>query len=439
VIAALATVALLTLLGIPAGRALGRRPPPLLAFAESFLLGCGAAGFTLLAFSLAAVPWSRAGVGLALAAVEALLLAIAWRRSSRVRPLPRAGLSPADLLTAAIFGGFSIHALVAPPHEHDFIGIWGQKAKVFWYAGGIDFEWLSHPYQTFTHPDYPVLLPLLYDFHALVGGGWNDRWLGIFAVAFGGAGLIYVRYYLGRETGSPFLASIATLGLASVALPPWVGMAEGPLVACMVAALLIVREGLRSGDDSGFLTAGVLLGIAASVKNEGVTLVVAVAAGLAVARALNARRIAMLSPAVLLIIPWLAVRAVYGLNTDLTGAGMIDRLLWSLGNLDVLIDAASQVRIGHALFWAGIAAAVAFQVRGFLRRERFMAIAVSVQFAFFVAAFLITPQEIYWHFQWAWERLVNQLMVPAGFVAVSLLLPLLEKALTGAAVAADRG
>jgi hypothetical protein len=131
VIAALATVAILTLLGIPAGRALGRRPPTLLAFAESFLLGCGVAGFTLLAFSLASVPWSRAGVGLALAAVEAVLLTIAWRRSGRALALPRASVSPADLLTTAVFGGFSIHALIAPPHEHDFIGIWGQKAKVF--------------------------------------------------------------------------------------------------------------------------------------------------------------------------------------------------------------------------------------------------------------------------------------------------------------------
>ena len=75
--------------------------------------------------------------------------------------------------------GYALYATLAPLWEWDFWAIWGLKARVFLEAGGIDWHFLESRWNAFAHPDYPLLVPLNFDFVALINGGWSDRWLGL--------------------------------------------------------------------------------------------------------------------------------------------------------------------------------------------------------------------------------------------------------------------
>ena len=68
----------------------------------------------------------------------------------------------------------------------------------------------------FSHPDYPLLVPLNFDYAALLGGGWSDRWLGLLFVAWGAALTLIARSLAARET-TPFFAALLTLTVAPIA------------------------------------------------------------------------------------------------------------------------------------------------------------------------------------------------------------------------------
>src|SRR6185295_8753708 len=149
---------------------------------------------------------------------------------------------------------------------------------------------------------------------AIEHGAWSDRWLGILTTLFGVATLLIVRDFFAREL-SPRLAPLATLGVAMIALTSWVGQAEAPMIAFSAAGLLFVRNGdLPLG--------ATLLGLAAFTKNEGLALIMAVAAALVLSGKI--RDALRLWPAVVLALPWFVLRHAHALATDVAdGAGRI--------------------------------------------------------------------------------------------------------------------
>lgn len=412
--------------GFPAARLLLPHTPFRLTSALAFLLGTGIVPGVLLVLSLAGVRWSRASLLAACAVVFAALVALVIRRSPAAKEGGgRISLRPAglaiDALTLVTVVGFGIFAAASEPIENDFLAIWGLKAKIFWFHGGIDWGWLTAPGNDFSHPDYPILLPLLHDVVAVIGGQWNDRWLGLFHPAFAGALLLVVRSLLTSEMNSDRASALSTFALASLAMPPWIGMAEGPLVAWAAAGLLLLRRALAQREfHHYFPAAAVLLGLAAFTKNEGISFLVAVAIALLVARR-SVRPLLHLWPAVIIVAPWMILRAVHGLATDLARGPFIERAVSHLARIDTLLEALQAHSAGFTLFWLGLLVAFALRLRTAIEREKLVIVSVVVQMIFFLGAYLVTPQDIRWHVQWSWERLLHQVMLPLGFVAVVLL------------------
>src|SRR5207253_7119 len=118
----------------------------------------------------------------------------------------RRTLDVLDLATLISLAAYAVYATLAPLWEWDFWAIWGLKARVFLEHGGIDWRFLESRWNAFTHPDYPLLVPLNFDFVALIGGGWSDRWLGILFVAYAVALLLIARALAARETSACFAA-----------------------------------------------------------------------------------------------------------------------------------------------------------------------------------------------------------------------------------------
>ena len=235
----------------------------------------------------------------------------------------------------------------------------------------------------------------------LVSGGET----GLMNVAFGVATLLMLRGFLDEEIERPWVSALATIALAWTALSPWIGLAEGPLVAYGTAGLLFIRRGdVERG--------AVMLGLAASCKNEGLTLIVAAA--------MASLQLRKLWPAAAIAAPWLILRSAHHLQTDLTSGPMLPRVFEHLSNPGPMLRAMFLYSLGKPLFWSGILLALLIGVRQ-LRRERFLALAIVIQLAFFIAAYLVTPHDVAWHVRWSWERIVTQLAAAMGFLAVVVL------------------
>jgi hypothetical protein len=419
VIPELCAIALALAVGIPLARMLNSlrvsaspRDNVSLLIGEGLLLGIG-----ICAAMPAVLPWSRwfvVPVLLVLAAV------FAWRSAGSSLPGPPAARSRWALLFYALaliaLIGYALYATVAPPPEFDYLTNWGYKAKAFFEVRYLDWQFLRHAIYFNVHPDYPLLLPLTYDFIAILRNGWSDAHLGVVNVAFATALLLVIHGAALEETRSRLAAAFITAALVPFAATPWIGLAEGPFVAFATSALLLIRRG-------NMALGAILLGLAASTKNEGLTLIVAAALGLVCAR--RARDVIRLWPAVAIPLPWLIARSLHSLVTDIATGGVIARIVDHLRDPIPLIAAIGSVSLGKPLLWIALAIGIVIVSRTLATTERFVMVTLAVQFACYIGAYLATPFDLSWHVTWSWERLVTHLTPALTYVVLT---SLIEKA-----------
>jgi hypothetical protein len=413
-------------LGLPAALLLDRGAGWRRLLGNAFLLGTGIVALIMLGLSVLGMTWTRVGLTIACSVVALALGRPASRRLGRWRPAVARQMFPArpartPAVLAALFDGLTllfvvahgVYATAARVGVWDFWAIWGLKARVFFQRGAIDWAFLEHPYHAFVHPDYPPLLPLDYVFIALHDGAWNDRWLGILSTLFAAALLLVVRDSFAEELPR-VLASAATFGVASIALSHWVGTAEAPMIAFGTAALLMLRRG-------SLALGAVFLGFAALTKNEGLALLVAVIGAMFFAAppaVEGARRrwtpVAALWPSVVIAAPWLVLRALHALPTDLASGPVMERATKQFFDVfGILFTVAPSA----PLFWIAVVGSLLVFARS-LRAERFLLTAVLLQILFFVAAYIVTPNELRWHVVNSWSRLLDQVAIPLAYMAL---------------------
>jgi hypothetical protein len=396
------------LYGIPLARLLdARMRGPLLA-GSSFLLGAGAIGLHLFLLSVIRVPWTRTSILLSLVPLLAISIVLLRRRPALGPEEARASWRPSwiDLFTLAIVASYAIFAVWAPPYEWDFYGIWGLKGRWFFEARGID--WAAVPFV--GKPDYPVLIPLLFDFVAIVTGSWNDRAFGWLYVGLSVALLAIVRGMLAGDTRQP---ALATLAIAYPTLNLWIGLAEGGVMAFGCAGLFFIRRG-------SFRTGALFLGLAAWSKNEGLALIaVSVVAIVLATRSL--RKLVDLWPAVALIAPWMITRAVMNLPTDFVQGSMTSRILGRLRNPAEVWDAFVKSPPDQPWFWLFALLAVVVFGGQAIRRETYLLVAVALQLGLMLAQGLATTWDFAAHVSLTLNRLPHQIAPALGFLAVVLL------------------
>jgi hypothetical protein len=419
--ATLVAILSLVVLGIPITLAVDRRARGLLLVGASFLCGSGAMFLVMLTLSVAHLRWTLISVTISALVLFCGAAILAFRQPATDNRQRAAGAHILDLVTLLMVTGFALYATVAAVWEWDFWAIWGLKGKVFLEAGGVDWRFLESQWNTFAHPDYPLLLPLNFDFIALVNGGWSDRWLGLLFVAWGAAVLLIARALTSRET-SPFFASLLTLALASLVGSRYVGYAEGALIAFGGAGILFVRAALRDGDAASWRHGALMLGFAANCKNEGLAMLLAVTIAVAVT-ATRDRLIARLRhlwPAYALTAPWLVLRMAHALPTDIAGGSPLSRLIGRLPHVHQILGFLA-ARLDAPWFWVAILAGILIAPAAARKGEIFVFAVTAVQLFFYVVAYLATPRDLGWHVATSWSRLTSHVAVPITF-AVFLML-----------------
>jgi hypothetical protein len=403
----LSFIALALIAGLPPVLRLSPSPrEPSSRVGEGMLIG-----IAICAATLAILPWSRWIVIPAILLIAGVAFALHAAEPAAVQPASRRRYA---FLLLALLIGYALYATLAPPPEYDYLTNWGFKAKAFFEVRAIDWQLLGRSIDRNVHPDYPLLLPLTYDFIAVLRGSWNDAHLGIVHVAFAAALLLVIFERAMDDTRSRIAAAFIAIAVIPLAATPWIGLAEGPFIAYATAALLLIRR--------GDLTLGaILLGLAASTKNEGLTLIAAVVIGLLCAG--RKRDVLRLWPAVLIPLPWLIGRSLHRLPTDIAAGGVIARIVEHASHPGPLFAALSFVSLGKPLYWIALAIGIATASRTLVARERFILVALLVQFACYLGAYLATPFDLVWHVTWSWERLVAHLTPALTYIVLVALVP----------------
>jgi hypothetical protein len=435
--ATLVAILSLTVLGMPIALAVDRRARGPLLVGTSFLYGSGTMFIVLLALSIAHVRWTLVSVTVTALAIFCAAAIIAIRQPATDNRQRSAGAHVFDPLALLTIISYALYATLAPLWEWDFWAIWGLKAKAFLEIGGIDWRFLESRWNTFAHPDYPLLVPLNFDFVALAGGGWSDRWLGLLFVAWGMALLLIVRALAARET-TPLLASLLTFALTAIAISTHIGLAEGALIAFTGAGVLFVRTALLDDDAAAWRHGALMLGFAANCKNEGLALLVAVTMAVVAVSWSRGRvaareddhaarphnrataRLLRLWPAYALAASWLLLRATHALPTDIASGSAVTRLMARLPHIHQILGYLAE-NLYKPWFWVAILAGVLIAPATARRRERFVLLVTAIQVVFYVGAYLTTPYDIHWHVLTSWPRLTGQIAVP---ITVSVFLML---------------
>jgi hypothetical protein len=407
----------LTVLGIPIALSNDRRSRGAMLIGTSFLYGSGAMFLVLLTLSVIHIRWTLISVTITALAIFCAAAVIARMRAGNLATRQPGNPKPhlLDLVTIVTLAGYALYATLVPLWEWDFWAIWGLKAKAFLEIGGIDWHFLESRWTAFVHPDYPLLVPLNFDFVALAGG-WDDRWLGILFVVWGIALLLIARSLAARET-TPFFASLLTLALAAIAVSRYIGLAEGALIAFGSAGVLFIRAALHDDDAADWRNGALMLGFAANCKNEGMALLVAVTIAVAV---VSWKRLRRLWPAYALAAPWLLLRATHALSTDIAGGSAMSRLMARLPYAHQILRYLA-ARLYEPWFWVAILAGILIAPAAARHREAFVLLTTAIQLLFYVAAYLGTPHDLRWHIGTSWSRLTAQIAVPITF-AVFLML-----------------
>jgi hypothetical protein len=412
--------------------------------AQVLLLGVSLPALILYLLSAIGIPWSRGSLAVSLGAILLLCMIrrpaseFSWPDGSRFAIADRRLAAVIDLLTVVVLCGYLFLATAAPTPEYDFIGIWGLKGRVFSLHGAIDWEFLTRPENDFVHPDYPILLPLMFASLTVSLGEWRPELLGVLYPIFALAGLLAARSTIEAAVSRRTTAALATLGLTGIACSPWIGLAEAPLVAFTTVGLLLMREGAL-GRNVRILGAGALfIGLAGLVKNEGVALVVSVAlAALLTVR--PKRSLLVLLIPLLVTATWLVPRRLFfHLQTHVTAPGVLERALQHLSEPEKYLSILARYPTGKPLLWIGILIALVLVAKPLLRSERFALLTLALQYLALLGAYVVTPHDLDWHLRWSWDRVVNQLTLPLVTVVLIYLLPMAENLLRPRPPAADR-
>jgi len=185
----------------------------------------------------------------------------------------RAG-RPAAVMLAVAAGAallFAIAAVSEPMWSNDFLAIWGFKAKTIALSGSIPGRLFHDPMTRWSHPEYPLFLPVTLAASSAAAGAWDDRALALLYPIFEIV-LLSALYGGTKRRFGPAAGALSAL-LAALFFGFFrafaVGMADIPL-----AALLVLFAGsLADFVETPSRAAGARLAIAsflcAATKQEG--------------------------------------------------------------------------------------------------------------------------------------------------------------------------
>ncbi|HQB12287.1 MAG TPA: hypothetical protein PLX96_04860 [Candidatus Omnitrophota bacterium] len=415
--------------------------------AVSFPIGYGACSLLLFFAYLVAPPvatWTTlvAGLGIMIFSVKKLLSSFRptrlsfWAKSIGPFSLPKFNLLP----TVFLITGFLLFVFILI-RTLDFYSLtislnvfggwdayyfWALKAK-FMFRAPAEWQNLFSPDLFWTHPDYPLLLP------GSLAWGW--LWLG--KEAFLWAPFLAIGFYLScaflliwylTSTVSAFTGYLgASFFLILGPCFFWAVhfYADVPLSFFIAGATLTAIIALREKEEKLWRVSGLLSGLAAWTKNEGILFILSFSCLLMAIlffekikskRQFSRRLYCFLSGAILPVLAILILKTFLGTTGDYLGSGrtLFDylTLLFSGWDRVLLLLNAYRKSVTSFTLWRGLWGffLIAVFYLGFRNgRSRYKWVPVGIFLLVnlgYAVAILTSPYNLEWQIQTAFERLL---------------------------------
>jgi len=242
-------------------------------FAWSLAVGLMVQALLVLA-SIGARPGADFSLALSLLTVL-LLLPLLPRRAARLAAPEFLRLGPAArvLCAPAAVGValFAVAALSEPMWTTDYLAVWGLKAKTIFLTASLPGRLFHDPAIVWSHPEYPLLVPL--DLAALAAWArrWDDRALAALyplcqaATAAAAFGFLVRR---GRALGGAVAAALIGWFFPLYA-PVHVGMADIPLALGFVLLCIAFLDALEADSPAVYARLAIASLFCAATKPEG--------------------------------------------------------------------------------------------------------------------------------------------------------------------------
>ncbi|HEX7177443.1 MAG TPA: glycosyltransferase family 39 protein [Pyrinomonadaceae bacterium] len=362
------------------------------------------------------------------------------RESARARARERESDAPPErwgwLFTA--FFGVSLAstalavaaAIVREPHGGgwDAWGIYGLRARAI-FRGGENWREGFSALTPWSHPDYPLLLPLSDVRSWLYCGGEVAYAQSVLSAIFtlATAGLLYSALAALRGRAQGYLAGVVLMGFTTFIVYGSSAYADVPVMFFFTATLALFALHFGSGEGSRqfLILAGVAAGLAAWTKNEGLLFVAAVlAAHLAVTAFAGGRKTyaRQLFFVALGLLPVLAVVVYF--KTWVAPPSELTAAMGSSSALGKIFDYHRYVHIVREfllqlLYYRGRGVnltyllAIYLVCAGVSRKHRSGVIHVGLTLCLMLAGYfwvyLTTPYELVFHVRFSMDRLLLQL------------------------------
>jgi len=431
------------------------------SFCKSLLIiaiafGCGIGLTSIFAFIRV---WMNNGLPRYFAIIESvvlliiLVLAIIWNRTRQkatgslveesFRPIDRAQspawqpyLTGAFIITTVLAIATMIVMSKAAPHGRwDAWCIWNLRAR-FLYLGGDNWQRVFDPAINWSHPDYPLLLPMTIARGWHYAGNASTTIAAGVSITFALAGTFAIAGVVGILRGQTMglLAGMLVIGSKYFIRHGAYQYADTPLAFYFVLALgslLLIAES-KQHRISLWLLVGLMCGHAAWTKNEGLpfAIVCGVLVGVLALRHLEAaERLRPCSAFVLGALPGvlitLLMKALLAPPNDLMSSQDQFTQLTSIERYQkiaaFLMRSTLSFGEGVLLLTLTLAGLLCLGRRCARRTVAYgSAVVVAMAITYFLV-FLLTPHDLDWHLTTAAKRLILQLF--PCVVLVAMLLP----------------
>ena len=325
---------------------------------------------------------------------------------------------------------FALESTAEPMWTTDYLAIWGLKAKIIFFSVAIPDRLFHDSFTFWSHPEYPLLLPLSLASLTAVLGTFDEQSLALLYPAFQAATILLLFGHLRRRVS--FAAGATAAAAAAFCFPLYravnAGSAEIPLAFAFVLAGTVFLDALD--DDTTALRVRLLIAshLCATLKQEG-TLFVGLLALACFVRWVVRRKRSSLIAGFCLLLPVILHAALRRIAAAPESRRDFDFTLLSPGRSSELAERGLDVvrhllRVelpGAALPLAGLVLLLVFSRR---RREDILLPVLLAQVAAYAAAASISAFGPGWQLESAFGRttiaLVPVLAVVLGARASSL-------------------
>lgn len=338
------------------------------------------------------------------------------------------GLVSIAVLLTAIYYSITF-ARVTPHGDYDAQAIWNLRARSIYRSGDNWQNAFSPLINRNFHMDYPLLIPLS------VVGGWNtlgDEVLRVPAVLsmlflFGTAGVVFSAIAYLRSTSQAALALIVLLATPSLLLFSTFQTADIPLTYFLIASTSLLLLANHQNDRRLLFVSGLMAGLAAWTKNEGLPFLLIITVGTLLLFGLRRGRAYfpfLLAGAALPLLTIALFKIIVPANNDLfTNNGLSDII-------SKLVDPARYIQLSTHLLtelihlgdWPVSIILILFVYGWIMGRrssaspaERFAWIIPLSQFVVYMLIYMITPYDLEWHMNYSMSRLLIHIFPLALF------------------------